>query len=422
MKKFKPVLFLISLSLFFAILNGYVIAQPSKKQLEAFRSAKTVQIVVEQSYGEAKDVSLPIMDAARKLLEYAGLQVVGSNVKEYDLYIKIEAEGEALSRSYTPGVKLYTGASLAGSILFKIPDIPIYEKSFDTYQSPPLRSPPYAISGSIEEYRVHSGAPFEELLYGQGTVVSKIVEMMTEIYGITSVIAGLKDEDIQDSTAYALGEIKDPQTVEPLIAALKHEDEGVRAHAARALGYIKDPRAVEPLIAALKDEDEDRIVRAHAAHALGEIKDPRTVEPLIAALKDEDWFVRTGAAIALSQIKDLRAVEPLIAVLKDEDEDVREHAAQAFGYIKDPRAVEPLIAALKDEDEAVRAHAAHALGKIKDPHAVGALIAVLKDNHEYIRYLSAIALEDITQKQFGENQEEWKKWWKENKEEFIKKK
>lgn len=296
MKKFKPVILLISFSLFFVILNGYVIAQPSKKQLEAFRSAKTVQIVVEQSYGEAKDASLPIMDVARRLLEYAGLQVVGSNVKEYDLYIKIEAEGEALSRSYTPGVKLYTGASLAGSILFKIPGIPIYEKFFVTYQSPPLRSPPYAISGSIEEYRTPSGALFEEILYGKGTVVSKIVEMMTEIYGITCVIASLKDEDVQDSTAYALGEIKDPRTVEPLIAALK------------------------------------------------------------------------------------------------------------------------------DEDEAVRAHAAHALGKIKDPHAVGALIAVLKDNHEYIRYLSAIALEDITQKQFGENQEEWKKWWKENKEEFIKKK
>jgi hypothetical protein len=240
MKKFKPVILLISFSLFFVILNGYVIAQPSKKQIEAFHSAKTVQIVVEQSYGEAKDVSLPIMDVARRLLEYAGLQVVGSNVKNYDLYIKIEAEGKALSFSYTPGGKLYTGASLAGSISFEISGIPIYKKSFDAIKSPPYPTYSPHISGSNEEYRAPSGAPFEELLYGQGTVGSKIVEMMTEIYGITCVIAGLKDEDenVRESTAEALGWIKDPRAVEPLIAALEDEGLGVRKSAAEALGEI----------------------------------------------------------------------------------------------------------------------------------------------------------------------------------------
>jgi HEAT repeat protein len=63
----------------------------------------------------------------------------------------------------------------------------------------------------------------------------------------------------------------------------------------KALGEIKDPRAVEPLIAALKDKG----VCAAAAYALGEIKDPRAVEPLIAALKDESFSVRRAAAEAL---------------------------------------------------------------------------------------------------------------------------
>ena len=63
---------------------------------------------------------------------------------------------------------------------------------------------------------------------------------MTEIYGITCVIAGLKDEDenVRESTAEALIYIKDPRVVEPLIAALEDEGLGVRKSAAEALGEI----------------------------------------------------------------------------------------------------------------------------------------------------------------------------------------
>ena len=358
MKKFKRVILLISFSLFFVVLNGYVIAQPSKKQFEAFRSAKTVQIVVEQSYGEAKDVSLPIMDVARRLLKYAGLQVVGSNVKDCDLYIKIEAEGKTLSSSYTPGRKLYTGAPISGSISFEIPGIPIYKKSFRA------ESWPYIIPGSMKDDQTPSGAVF----YGPGSVGSKIIEMMVEIYGITCVIAGLKDEDkdVRGETAFVLGEIKDPQAVEPLIATLKDEDKDVRRFTAYALGEIKDPRAVEPLITTLKDEDKE--VREAAEDALSEIKEPGAVG-----------------------YKHLRAVVPLIVALENEDKEVRKAAADALGKIEDPRAVEPLIAALNDEDEGVR---------------------------EVVVY----ALENITKKEFGENQEKWQKWWDKNKGKFLKKK
>ena len=114
--------------------------------------------------------------------------------------------------------------------------------------------------------------------------------------------------------------------VEPLSAALKDERFSVRQAAAEALGKIKDPRAVEPLIAA----HQNWWVGAAAACALGEIKDPRAVEPLIAALKDEDVNVRWPAARALGEIKDPRAVEPLIAALKDEELHVRWAAAEAL--------------------------------------------------------------------------------------------
>jgi len=75
-----------------------------------------------------------------------------------------------------------------------------------------------------------------------------------------------------------------------------------RAVEPQALGEIKDPRAIEPLIAASKDADVK--VRRRAVQALGEIKDSRVVEPLIAARNDTDSNVRALAGKALAEITD----------------------------------------------------------------------------------------------------------------------
>jgi HEAT repeat protein len=281
-------------------------------------------------------------------------------------------------------------------------------------------------------------------LFGPPNV--KEMKARRDVNGLIRALGYKKDEYVRKAAVYALGEIKDPRAVEPLIAALKDKDVRkaaaealdhlgwkpaqdesagwywmakhdwdkcvalgalaveplsaalkdkewkVRAAAARALGKIQDPRAVEPLIAALKDTDKD--VREAAVYALGEIKDPRAVEPLIAALKDAEWRVRTAADEALVKIG-APAVEPLIAALKDKDSDVRKAAAQVLGEIKDPRAVKPLSAALKDEEWDVCQAAAEALGKIKDPRAVDPLIAALKDTDKDVREAAVYALGEI---------------------------
>ena len=61
----------------------------------------------------------------------------------------------------------------------------------------------------------------------------------------------------------------------------------------------------------------------------------------------------------------------------------------ALRWIRDFRAVEPLITALKDEDGSVRSEAVS-------------------------------ALRTITGKDLGEDSDEWKTWWNENKETFTK--
>jgi HEAT repeat protein len=189
-----------------------------------------------------------------------------------------------------------------------------------------------------------------------------------------------------------LGKIKDPRAIEPLIADLTDAgpDLGFRAGAASALEMIGAP-AVDRLIAALKDADTD--VRDLAASALGNIKDPRAIEPLIRALKGRHGiydFFPGSAASALVNIG-TPAVEPLIAALRDADRDVRKLAVFALGNIGDPRAVEPIIAALKDGNTDFQNTAASALAEIGAP-AVEPLIALLKDTDVNVRLSAASAL------------------------------
>lgn len=203
-------------------------------------------------------------------------------------------------------------------------------------------------------------------------------------------IASLGDADkhVRYNAAIALGAIKDPRAVEPLIAALKDQDEDVRGQAAGALGEIGDPRAVEPLIAVLAEEG--LLVPRLAAGALGKIGLP-AVEALFAAMASEDIMIQRRAIEALGMIKAPRVVDLLAAALKDARRDVRRNAAETLGITRDPRAVEPLLAGLKDEDGDVRENAARALGMIGDS-AVESLIAAIKDADQDVRQNAALAL------------------------------
>lgn len=161
------------------------------------------------------------------------------------------------------------------------------------------------------------------------------------------------------------------QAVEPLIAALGHNNAVVRRNAAWAIGETRGGSSVnrrdafEPLMAALLDEDA--WVRRAAAFAFGEIRDHRAARALISALGDSDYQVRDMAIYALGEMKEARAIEQLSQLLlKDDNWDVRVRAAWALGEIRDPQAVEALTAALNDEDGRVRSKAKWALSEIQE--------------------------------------------------------
>lgn len=202
------------------------------------------------------------------------------------------------------------------------------------------------------------------------------VRRMRRNRDVEGLVAALDhtDPDIQYEAVEALGEIRDPATVAPLIALFTADGyTAVRWKVAEALAKIGTP-AVDPLIAALSHPDDD--VRWKAAVALGEIRDPRAVGPLIRLLSDPDRFVKGRAALALGMIGE-KAVGPLITVLREGDGNQRWGAAIALGKIRDIRAVKPLVRALGDKYENVRAEAAASLAGIGKP-AIAPLIDFLK--------------------------------------------
>ena len=66
--------------------------------------------------------------------------------------------------------------------------------------------------------------------------------------------------------------------VETLIEELRSPNPSTRSHAAFLLGVKNDKRAVQALIVAL--QDKDRSVVSNVIYALGEIGDPQALEPL----------------------------------------------------------------------------------------------------------------------------------------------
>jgi HEAT repeat protein len=183
--------------------------------------------------------------------------------------------------------------------------------------------------------------------------------------------------------------MKEEKDIPGLIRALRNPDMGIQYEAAEALGQLRDPAAVQPLMEVLTD-DQYSGTRWKAAEALAQIGTP-AVDPLIAVLSHPDEDVRWKAAIALGEIGDTRAIGPLIELLRDEDRFVKGRAAYALGLIGSP-AVGELIRALREGDGNLRWGAAIALGNIRDAQSVFPLLHALGDRYENVRSEAASAL------------------------------
>jgi HEAT repeat protein len=157
-----------------------------------------------------------------------------------------------------------------------------------------------------------------------------------------------------------------------------------RAVIARALGELKDPSSVDPLAAALDVNTADGAtsrMNAAIAQALGDIKDPRGATALISLLRSRDDYVRQDAIAALGELRSQAAVPTLVELAVDDKSPpaVNRRAIVALGEIGDPRAVPSLLKAMfKQRGNTVFAQeASYSLFQVGKP-AADALTAVLE--------------------------------------------
>lgn len=192
-----------------------------------------------------------------------------------------------------------------------------------------------------------------------------------------------RDYEVQWRAADALGTLGE-SACDQLVSILEFPNMHVRLGAIEALGDIKCPRSVEPIIRKLKT-DKDNEVRWVAALSLGEIGDPRAIPPLVEALSDPDRYVRYGAVMSLEMLSWTPDDEETLAsmlIAQQEWETLHGMKSAAVG---------PLIKILKDPNPLTRVKIIELLGKIGDPKAEKACKDALLDRDSGVRWSAILA-------------------------------
>jgi len=158
-----------------------------------------------------------------------------------------------------------------------------------------------------------------------------------------------------DDTAlrHAIVRIGGDDVARRLADRLRLDNPSVRKRIEEVLVELRSPASVEPLIEALSRSSDER---AAAVRILGHLGDVRAVEPLVAALEhDDEWFsVNTGISRALALIGDPRTTDLLLAVISN-DGPGRARAIGILGEVGDERAVRGLVDALRRGEPARKA-------------------------------------------------------------------
>jgi len=123
------------------------------------------------------------------------------------------------------------------------------------------------------------------------------------------------------------------------VPALRDSSEIVRATAVFSVIFLPHDEAFAVLSPLLSDKKE--LVRRETAYALGKVRNPSAVSPLLQVFqKDKNAEVRNAAIVALGEIGDVSAIDALTRILqrkpkKDDEADdfLRRSAARSIGQI-----------------------------------------------------------------------------------------
>lgn len=207
------------------------------------------------------------------------------------------------------------------------------------------------------------------------------LEKRKDIDNLTEALA-YDDIEVQSAAVIALLNLGD-QAILRLIGELKTKNVHKKLGIIEALGQLKDPRALEPLIETLTDENPE--IRWGSAISLGGLNDNRVIPPLKKALEDKDKYVRYGAASTLSKIGWVPSNDHEKALLFVGMQEWR--ALQQLGK----EAVPALSVAFRDRDSSVRSKAIETLGEIHNADTAPLLIRALGDENGDVRWKAVLA-------------------------------
>ncbi|HWT39625.1 MAG TPA: HEAT repeat domain-containing protein [Paraburkholderia sp.] len=211
-----------------------------------------------------------------------------------------------------------------------------------------------------------------------------------------ALLPRLTDEDaaVRRIALIELADLEDPDALQPIVAALKHDaSSDVRSEAARVLGAWEQHDIIEALCNALRDTDDN--VREAAASSLSALKQTSSGAVLCVWADDPAPFVQRAILRALRELRCADAFAPALRALEHEDSNVRIEAVGVLGWLKDARALAPLAdIAVRDATAEIRRTAVGALGfaLADDPVTSPALLHALVDPAWQVREEAATTL------------------------------
>ncbi|MBE9115766.1 HEAT repeat domain-containing protein [Lusitaniella coriacea LEGE 07157] len=167
---------------------------------------------------------------------------------------------------------------------------------------------------------------------------------------ITALVPLLNTPETRLSAAYALGQIRRREVIDPLLTLVGDADAKVRAIAVETLGSFRDARIDTALIAALADLSP--LVRKEAVICLGFRVDKAEELALLDRLKpllyDFNLEVCQQTAIALSKLKTPDAERTLLEVLQSPPTPIPLQLTliQALAWMETPSSVQALLQSL----------------------------------------------------------------------------
>ena len=217
-----------------------------------------------------------------------------------------------------------------------------------------------------------------------------------EFEQLEGILQDHPDPLLRKAAALSLGKKGDPRALSPLGNSLVNQpdtSEDVRAAAADALGDLLQPEAVEPLSQALAT-DSSSMVRKAGAGALGTLGQQSGAGSLEQALvADAEEDVRAAAADALGGLLSPSSLPPLLEAREnDPSPKVRGKSNGALNQFGQPGLGQALE---ESDDSSVRAAAAQVLGEQGGSSAADNLIDALQDSDDEVKEAAQEAVENL---------------------------